>query len=199
MDNIFTYSIKNILQRHIGKDADDIFEKSQLIQYINMKTRSANRGSKSRSSFANIYAIYVLIEDYILNGYDKNNKYSQYEGALFNKLLSRQRELPFGSKLQNHALNNRVNSEFQKYFPNSEFIPIIRNLETNRYWINENLLKVKIDRKDINISKVIIEIIDEYIKVKQESFQRFVEYCEELQVVKKTDSKKAAKFIVSLL
>ncbi|MGD9730985.1 MAG: hypothetical protein AB7U45_02290 [Desulfamplus sp.] len=116
MDNIFTYSIKNILQRHIGKHADDIFEKSQLIQYINMKTRSANRGSKSRSSFANIYAIYVLIEDYILNGYDKNNKYSQYEGALFNKLLSRQRELPFGSKLQNHALNNRVNSEFQKYW-----------------------------------------------------------------------------------
>ncbi len=199
MEHLFTSNIKSILQKYFDSYTDDIFEKSHLIQYINIKTRSANRGSKSRSSFANIYAVYVLIEDYILNGYDKNNKYSQYEGALFSKLLSRQRELPFGGKLQNHALNNRVNSEFQKYFPNSEFIPIIRNLETNRYWINENLLKIKIDKKYINISKVIIEIIDEYIKVKQVSFQRFVEYCEELQGINKTDFKKAAKFIVNLL
>ena len=36
-----------------------------------------------------------------------------------------------------------MNSEFQKYFPSSEFIPILRNHETNRYWINENLLKIK--------------------------------------------------------
>ena len=146
MENIFTANIKSVLEKHFGKNADDIFDKSQLIQYINEKTRSANKGSKSRSSFANLYAIYVIIEDYIANGYAQKGDYSKYEGAFFNKLFARQRELPFGSKLQNHALNNRMNSEFQKYFPSSEFIPILRNHETNRYWINENLLKIKVGK-----------------------------------------------------
>lgn len=199
MENIFTANIKSILQKHFGKSADDIFEKSQLIQYINEKTRSANKGSKARSSFANLYAIYVIIEDYIANGFDKKGNYSKYQGAAFVKLFTRQRELPFGSKLQNHALNNRMNSEFQKYFPSSEFIPILRNLETNRYWINENLLKVKIGKTNFNIAKAIIEIIDEYAQTKQDAFQRFVKSCEELQKIGKTAPKKVKEFIIGLL
>jgi hypothetical protein len=125
MEHLFTVSIKEILEQHFGGNANGIFEKSQLIQYINEKTRSAERGSKSRGSFANLYAIYVIIEDYIGNNFDKKGDYSSYEGALFNKLFARQRELPFGSKLQNHALNNRMNSEFEKYFPTSEYKPIL--------------------------------------------------------------------------
>ena len=199
MENIFTANIKSVLEKHFGKDAEDIFDKSQLVQYINEKTRSANKGSKSRSSFANLYAIYVIIEDYITNGYDKKGDYSKYEGALFNKLFARQRELPFGSKLQNHALNNRMNSEFQKYFPSSEYIPILRNHETNRYWINENLLKVKVGKANFNISNAIIEIIDEYAKTKQDAFQRFVRSCEELQEIGKTTPKKIEEFVIGLL
>jgi len=199
MENIFTTNIKKILQKHFHNNADEIFEKSQLIQYINEKTRSANRGSKARSSFANLYAIYVIIEDYIAQGYDKIGGYSKYEGALFNKLFARQRELPFGSKLQNHGLNNRMNSEFQKYFPNSEFIPILRNLETNRYWINENLLKVKVGKVKYNLAKVIIDIIDDYSKTKQEAFQRFVKSCFELQEIGKNKPKKVEEFIIGLL
>ena len=103
MEHIFTANIKEVLQKNFDKNADDIFEKSQLIQYINEKTRSAGRGSKARGSFANLYAIYVIIEDYIANGFDTKGNYSKYEGALFNKLFARQRELPFGNKLQNHA------------------------------------------------------------------------------------------------
>ncbi|MBT1712169.1 hypothetical protein KK062_28265 [Fulvivirgaceae bacterium PWU5] len=199
MENIFTANIKSVLGKHFEKNADDIFDKSQLIQYINEKTRSANKGSKSRSSFANLYAIYVIIEDYIANGYDQKGDYSKYEGALFNKLFARQRELPFGSKLQNHALNNRMNSEFQKYFPSSEFIPILRNHETNRYWINENLLKINLGETSFNIAKAIIEIIDEYAKTKQGAFQRFVKSCEELQEIDKTTPKKIEEFVIGLL
>jgi hypothetical protein len=199
MENIFTANIKSVLGKHFEKNADDIFDKSQLIQYINEKTRSANKGSKSRSSFANLYAIYVIIEDYIANGYDQKGDYSKYEGALFNKLFARQRELPFGSKLQNHALNNRMNSEFQKYFPSSEFIPILRNHETNRYWINENLLKINLSETSFNIAKAIIEIIDEYAKTKQDAFQRFVKSCEELQEIGKTTPKKIEEFVIGLL
>jgi len=199
MVNIFTANIKSVLEKHFGKNADDIFDKSQLIQYINEKTRSANKGSKSRSSFANLYAIYVIIEDYLANGYDKKGDYYKYEGALFNKLFVKQRELPFGSKLQNHALNNRMNSEFQKYFPSSEFIPILRNLETNRYWINENLLRVKVGKTNFNIARAIIEIIDEYAKMKQDAFKRFVKSCEELQEIGKTTPKKVEEFVIGLL
>lgn len=199
MENIFTASIKSILEKNFGEKADDIFDKSQLIQYINEKTRSANKGSKSRSSFANLYAIYVIIEDYIANGYERKGNYSKYEGALFNKLFARQRELPFGSKLQNHALNNRMNAEFQKYFPNSEFIPILRNHETNRYWINENLLKMKVGKTNFNIANAIVEIINEYAKTKQDAFQRFVKSCELLQKIGKTTPKKIEAFVISLL
>lgn len=199
MENIFTVNIKLVLEKHFGKNANEIYEKSQLIQYINEKTRSANRGSKSRSSFANLYAIYVIVEDYIANGFDKKGDYSKHEGALFNKLFARQRELPFGNKLQNHALNNRMNSEFQKFFPSVEFIPILRNLSTNRYWFNENLLKIKIGKANFNIANAIIEIIDEYSKTKQDAFQRFIRSCEELQKIGKESPKQVEEFISGLL
>ena len=199
MEHIFTANIKEVLQKNFSKNADDIFEKSQLIQYIKEKTRSASRGSKARSSFANLYAIYVIIEDYIANDFDTKGDYSKYEGALFNKLLARQRELPFGSKLQNHALNNRMNSEFEKYFPTSEFKPILRDQATNRYWINENLLKIKIGKADFNIASSIIEIINGYTKTKQYAFQRFVKSCEALQDIENTSPKEVETFIIGLL
>jgi hypothetical protein len=199
MEHVFTSNIKEILQKNFGKNTDDIFDKSQLIQYINEKTRSAGKGSKARSSFANLYAIYVILEDYLANNFDKKGDYSTYEGALFNKLFTRQRELPFGSKLQNHALNNRVNSEFQKYFPSSEFIPILRNLETNRYWINENLIKIKLGNITSNIASSVIEMIDDYIQTKQDAFQRFIESCETLQAIGQTEPEKIEQFIIGLL
>jgi hypothetical protein len=53
--------------------------------YINLKTVSATRGSKARSSFANLYAIFVLVEDYVAHGFHKKGDYSKYEGAQFSK------------------------------------------------------------------------------------------------------------------
>ena len=167
MEHTFTVTIKRILEKYFGEKSEDIFDKSLLLQYLNLKTKSANKGAKARASFANLYAIYVVLEDYIQNQFDTEGDYSKYEGAIFNKLFQRQRELPFGSKLENHALNNRLNSEFQKFFPTSDITPILRNLETNRYWINENLVKIQIGKRKFNISRAIIEIIDEYTKTKK--------------------------------
>lgn len=199
MEHTFTKKIKEILRKHFSDNADDIFDKSELLQYINFKTKSAEKGSKARSSFANLYAIYVLIEDYVKRGFHKKNKYKDYEGIEFTKLFTRQRELPFGSKLQNHALNNRMNSEFQKFFPTSSYIPILRNLETNRYWINENLIKISLAKKQHNIAESIIEIIDDYVKTKRGSFERFITSCLELQKIEKEKSSKVQEFIKSLL
>ena len=43
--------------------------------HLNIKTKAANRDSKTRSGFANHYAIYVLIEDYLNGGFDTNSGY----------------------------------------------------------------------------------------------------------------------------
>lgn len=199
MENIFTANIKSVLQKHFGDNADEIFERSQLLQYINLKTRSANRGAKARASFGSLYSLFTIIEDYIRNGFAKKGEYSKFEGSSFSKLLKRARELPFGSKIQNHSFNNRTNHEFRKYFPYSDIIPILHKPETKKYWINENLLKVKIGRNTYNISEAIIEIIDEYVKTKQDAFQRFIEACKDLQKIGNSKPEDVETFIMGLL
>ena len=166
---------------------------------MNRKTKSASKGSKARGSFANIYAIYILIEDYINNKFHKEGDYSAYEGAIYNKLFQRQRELPFGANLQNHALNNRLNSEFQGLFPTLDYYPINRIAESDRYWFNENLIKIKIGDTEINLAESIIEIIDEYVKTKMESFERFLLSCQELQTLKPEEHNKVEEFILGQL
>ncbi len=199
MEHSFTPKIKEILKKFFGGQGDRIYNKSELIQYINRKTKSANRGSKARGSFANLYAVYVIIEDYLNNGFDKKNEYSKYEGAEFQKLFKRQRELPFGAKLQNHALNHRMNSEFKKFFPDSDFVPILRDVKTNRYWINENLICIDIDGENYNIAKSVIEIIDKYAKTKKNALENFINNCIELQKIETKQSKEIEDFILKLL
>lgn len=199
MEKNFTSTIKEILEHDYRELGESILENSNLLQYINIKTKSANRGSKSRGSFANLYALYVLIEDYISNKFPTKGNYSKYEGAIFTELLKRQRKLPFGAKLQNHALNSRLNEEYKKYFPTSMYTPILRNLETNRYWINENLLIVKIGKKKINIAYFVIRIIDEYIKAKKDAFEIFIDTCKKLQDIKEKNPEEIRSFIIGLI
>lgn len=203
MTNDNTKSFEDIILEVIKEDFNskykDIFDKSLLLQYVKIKTKSAERGSKSRSSFANLYAIYVLVEDYLKGGYDKSGKYKDYEGAIFTNLFRRQRELPFGGKLQNHALNNRLNEEYKKFFPTSDQLPIIRDVAKNRYWFNENLLEVYLDNKSYNIAKTVIKIINKYIEVKKASFEIFLKECEEIIKLEKADNNKAIDFIKGLL
>ena len=73
MENQFTDTINEILHNHFGNTAPEILEKSQLLQYIELKTRSANKGAKARGSFANLYAIYVVVEDYLAKGFENKN------------------------------------------------------------------------------------------------------------------------------
>ncbi len=197
--HFFTETIITVLQKHFGTIAQTVFESSPLLKYVNYKTRSANRGSRSRSSFANLYAIYVLVEDYLHRDFDKSGKYSKYEGADFTPLLQRMRKMPFGLKLQNHALNNRTNDEFHKYFPEDERRPILRKVDAQKYWINENLLITKITGKRYNIAKPLLEIIDNYISIKKQSFERFLRDCESLTRVADNKTVPIVEFIRNLL
>jgi hypothetical protein len=188
-----------VISEQFKEDAEQIFQNSELLKYLNLKTKSADKGSKSRGSFGNLYAIYVLVKDYINGNFHNRGDYSKYKGAKFSDLFQRQRELPFGAKLQNHALNQRMNQEFLKFFPTCTFIPIIRVVETKRYWINSNLIEVSANGKSFNIAEAIIKIIDEYVKTKKSAFEDFISTCETLKTIEHEESEKVKEFILSLL
>ena len=190
----FTATIIAILNANTDGRGEEALETSELVQYLNIKTKAANRGSKSRAGFANHYAIYVLVEDYLNGGFNESNEYSNYDGAIFSDLFRRQRELPFGSKLQNHALNHRLNEEFKKYFPTSEHLPIIRDAESNRYWINEKL----IISDSVNLAQSIKDIIEAYIKARQSAFSEFMDYCQKIIDIQEDSPEKAIEFIKGL-
>jgi len=196
MEHEFTRVIRSILKKCFGKFSDRVFSESLIVQYLNIKTKSASKGSKSRGSFANLYAVYVLVEDYVSKGFSKAGGYTEYEGAVFTSLLKRQRELPFGQKLQNHALNHRMNEEFKKYFPTCDYIPILRSPETSRYWFNENLLRIRLGKKVVSIAEAIIEIIDTYVEAKKGAFEKFIRFCEGAQ---KLNENELVEFIGTLV
>ena len=198
MEHAFTPTIHAVLVSEFKDGAKDIFALSPLIQYLNIKMKSASKGAKARSSFANLYALYVLIEDYLKGDFANSNKYSDYDGARFADLFARQRQLPFGNKLQNHALNSRMNDEFRGLFPTVEIQPIIRNVETNRYWINENILLITVGKRTFNIAQAVIKIIDAYIEVKRASFNAFIADCERIEKLQ-DEPEKVRQFIEELI
>ena len=155
MNNI----IKEILDKYFREDSGQVFKRSNLIQYINIKF------SKKKISYTYIYAIYVLLEDYINNGFYKKGNYSEYKGARYLDLQKRQRELPFGANIQIFALNSRTNDDFKLCFPTCHYSPIIRVNKSRRFKINENLLLVETDKEEYNIAQAIIEIIDIFLAI----------------------------------
>jgi hypothetical protein len=205
-EHVFTAQIRAILIKHFGEDAEQVFAQSPLLGYMNHKTKSASAGSKARGSFANHYALYVLVEDYIAKGYlaAKAGTYDNYEGARFSDLFKRQRELPFGSKLQNHALNARLNDEFKKFYPSVDKEPIVRDVASQRYWVQEDLLAVTVRGKNgkentYNIAPAIIEIVDAYVASKREAFESFIVACREIAAVTKEGTPGVVAFIESQL
>ena len=187
-----TQFVEEIIQTEFPECWEHII-KLPLIDYLYRKTRSVVRGSKARGSFGNLYALYVLVEDYI-HLTRSNIDYTEYLGMQFTKALKRQRELPFGEKLQNHALNHRCNQEFLKFYPTYvDNLPIRRDTDTQRYWINEGLLQTECNGDEINISELIIKIINKYIELKREGFERFFTSLEQLG--SSEESKKLALLI----
>jgi hypothetical protein len=89
---------------------------SVIFNYVERKTKASDRGSKARRSFGNLYALYVLAEDYI-NG--------NFKGSSFTELMQRIKAMPFGSKQQNHSLDNRLNDEIvRQYSVDGKMLPV---------------------------------------------------------------------------
>ena len=157
--------IREILEKHYKENCEKIFNNSDLIRYINLKSSAISGNSKARKSLASIYAVYSMLHFYIEEFYNKPVEYKEFRGYQFTKLLSFSRTLYGGEKLQNHSFNSRVNSEFKNKI-NSEVnkgkdIVVIDN---RKYAIHIDYLYVG----TIDISKVVYEIISKYIDLLQE-------------------------------
>jgi hypothetical protein len=85
----------------------NVHNNSIIHQYITRKTKASERDSKARRSLGNLYALYVLCQDY-LNGNET--------GSTFTDLMGRMKSMPFGAKLQNHPLDNRLNDEVRRQY-----------------------------------------------------------------------------------
>jgi hypothetical protein len=82
--------------------------------------------------------------------------------------------------------------------------PIVRDVESQRYWIQEDLLQVTIRRKDgkdyiYNIARAIIDVIDAYVTTKKAAFDEFLETCRQIAELGKSDPEKAINFIAQQL
>ena len=98
-----------------------VHHKSIIHQYIEIKTKASDRDSKARRSLGSLYALYVLSNDFVSG----NNK-----GSSFTELMSRMKSMPFGAKLQNHPLDNKLNDEVRRqYKASDEMLPVTKERE----------------------------------------------------------------------
>ena len=56
--------VRVILQSNFHESYQRVYDQSFLIQYLDSKMRAVHRNSKSRRSFANIYAVYAILHFY---------------------------------------------------------------------------------------------------------------------------------------
>ena len=75
--------VLDYLKKKYGKHASSILKNSTLLRYIEKKIGSVGPSPKSRANLGNLFAIYVLVEDYIKNNYHLKGDYSKYGGAKF--------------------------------------------------------------------------------------------------------------------
>jgi hypothetical protein len=144
-------------------DSYGIDRNSVVFKYLDRKTRASERGSKARRSLGNLYALYVLAEDYV----NEN-----FEGSSFTDLMRRMKAMPFGSKLQNHPLDNRLNDEVKRQFiVTDSMLPVQpANLADGRKARKISIaLLTEHNMNPSSSASFIIDVIDSYITIIDEN------------------------------
>ena len=151
--------IAEILQSEFGEEYESIYEKSPLLQYLDRKMKAVHGDCKTRRSLANVYAIYSLLHFYVTDFFGNIAKYRKFHGYEYTKLFVFCRSLYGGSKLQNHALNSRVNGEFKNKIASAASDLIVT--ENGKYLLHPAYLYVG----ERDISKVVCKVIEKYIEL----------------------------------
>lgn len=164
---------------------DVLFGKSPLLQYLDLKTGAIYGNSKTRRSLANLYAIYSILHFYIQDFYNKPEPYKNFEGYDYTRLFTFYRALYGGGKLQNHALNSRVNGEFTNKVaaePGKDLIVV----NDGKYALHIDYLYVD----GFDISTAAATIIEEYINLLKLKDNRLGGDIEELLKLESVEEKK---------
>ena len=157
---------------------------SLAYQYLVKKTKASDRGSKARRSLGNLYALYVLCEDYI----------NDTDGSTFSNLMLRMKSLPFGSKLQNHPLDNRLNDEVKRTFKinDDRFLPVQnlsidgqRSRKISEFFLKDNNVSAK------NTAQFICNVINQYIDIIKQNQNNY------LDIVANTENPEELKEIIN--
>lgn len=178
--------IKDILIEDYSDKYLDIYNSSELIKYLDKKTGAIEGNSKTRRSLGNIYAIYSVLYAYIEDGFfNKKNEYLKHTGFEYTRLWNFCRSQYGGSKIQNHSLNNRLNTEFlNKVSKDSTKELLIIN--GSKYLIHVDYIYVE----NIDISKTIIKIIEKYVELLKEKDFKLENDLEVLLSLKDTTEKR---------
>jgi len=154
--------IKEILIEDYGNDYETIFNNSDLLKYLDLKTSAIFGNSKTRKSLANIYSIYAILYFYSKSYYNKPDEYKKFEGYEFTTLLSFCRSQYGGEKIQNHALNSRLNGEFEnKILSDNNKGKQLVIINNGKYAIHIDYIYVN----GIDTSKSVLKIIEKYIEL----------------------------------
>lgn len=168
--------VKEILVEQYGGQSQRIYNESYLIQYLDKKMKAVHGNSKTRRSLASIYAIYSIIYFYVDDFKDNKEAYKQFQGYDYMKLFNFYRSLYGGSKLQNHALNSRVNGEFINKFTETKNLIVINN---GKYALHIDYLYVA----DLDISFAVKKIIEKYIELLMEKDHTLIKILAELSTI----------------
>ena len=152
----------------------NVRENTLISQYIKKKTKASDRNSKARKSLGNLYALYVICEDYV----------NDLEGSSFTELMRRMKGMPFGAKLQNHPLDNRLNDEVRRlinslekqYEAPSEMLPVqpanLENQKKARKISTALLSEGGMNPK--HTAQFVVSAVDEYIRIIEENQTEFL-------------------------
>lgn len=165
-------------------DTRNLLTSNTLLKYIGRKTQAVTRPSSRRGSYANLGTLLVLLNDFVEN----HEEYYEYEGMEFNNYLKSVRDIPGCRKIQNHAINHRLNEDYKKLYGRAENdgpverVPIPDSRGTT-YKINNSLLEPTGDA-DINekeLANMMIDILKLYFYFREYGNISVIEKCEEMK------------------
>ena len=183
--------IKDILSEDYPKEYQRVYDNSLLLQYLDKKMKAVHGNSKTRRSLANIYAIYSILYFYQSDFYNQPEKYRQFGGYDYMRLFNYYRGLYGGSKLQNHALNSRVNGEFKNKFPDIANDLII--IDNGKYLLHIDYLYV--NKHDI--SKTCCRVIEKYVELLMEKDHALINILQKMEAL--TDYREKKEQLNALL
>lgn len=199
--------VKGRLLHDLEKEtAKELMVNNKLLGYIGRKTQAVRRPSSRRGSYANLGTLLVLLRNYE----EHADTYDSYDGLEFNKYLDEVRDIPGCSKIQNHAINHRLNEDVKKYcrkkfgVENADTpvnrIPIDGQRGT-LYKFNHELLEeqgeTEIDKE--KFTELLIDILELYFYLREYGNIERIKKCEEMKESPLENEDSIKKFLLDAL